>query len=188
MNFEYQIETSSRLRQARISIDIDGRVLVKRPVDMSIHAVNAFVESKRIWVEKVLVRFEKARRRREKSGKSLIDMPKLRRSTKMHREAIVTARKLVLKRLVALNQAYGFQYRYVSIRSQKTRWGSCSTRGTLSFNYRLIYLPPPLVDYVIAHELCHLQQMNHSVAFWTLVSRAAPDWKQLRCELRRYRF
>lgn len=118
----------------------------------------------------------------------LVDLPRLCRRRSPHRLAVAAARQLVESRLPELNKTYGFRYARVSIRSQRARWGSASSRGNLSFNYRIVYLPLELQDLIIAHELCHLREMNHSPAFWALVEKAVPDYKRLRRELRRYRF
>lgn len=93
----------------------------------------------------------------------------------------------ILERLEFWNRVYGFSWKSVAIRNQKTRWGSCSRRGTLSFNYRLILLAPELLDYVVVHELCHLKEFNHSRAFWELVGRGIPDWRARRAELKKIR-
>ncbi len=71
----------------------------------------------------------------------------------------------------------GGHYTSITIRDQKTRWGSCSSRGTLSFNYRLIFAPAKVLDYVVVHELCHLTHMNHSKDFWDMVASVMPDYK-----------
>lgn len=71
----------------------------------------------------------------------------------------------------------GGRYTSITVRDQKTRWGSCSSRGTLSFNYRLIFAPPRVLDYVVVHELCHLTHMNHSKDFWNMVASVMPDYK-----------
>ena len=94
------------------------------------------------------------------------------------------ARAFVHDRLQVLNQYYCFDYKRVSIRNQRTRWGSCSKRGNLNFNYRIASLPVHLADYIIVHELCHLKEFNHSQAFWNLVARAIADYRDRRRELR----
>jgi len=78
----------------------------------------------------------------------------------------------------------GLSYRSISIRDQKTRWGSCSSRGTLSFNWRLVMAPPAILEYVVIHELAHLKQPNHSRAFWQLTGQYYPDFKKARAWLR----
>lgn len=99
-----------------------------------------------------------------------------------HRES---ARTLVHKRLAELNRHYNFTYHRVAIRDQKSRWGSCSKKGNLNFNYRLMFLPEPLIDAVIVHELCHLEEFNHGKKFWELVARTIPDHKERRAQLAR---
>lgn len=94
------------------------------------------------------------------------------------------ARALVHERLLHWNAQYQYSYGRVAIRDSKSRWGSCSRKRNLNFNYRLALLPQHLVDYVIVHELCHLEEFNHSRAFWILVAKTIPDWKKSRRELR----
>jgi predicted metal-dependent hydrolase len=91
---------------------------------------------------------------------------------------------LALSKVAQWNTIYKFNYNKIIIRNQTTRWGSCSSRGTLSFNYRIIKLPDHLIDYLVVHELCHLKEMNHSDRFWKLVGETIPDYKVLRKELR----
>jgi predicted metal-dependent hydrolase len=97
------------------------------------------------------------------------------------------ARKLALERLEHWNKHYNFKYGRVSIRNQRSRWGSCSSKGNLNFNFRIVTLPKHLVDYIVVHELCHLGQMNHSQKFWDLVSETLPNYLELSQELRRVR-
>ncbi|HEX9057167.1 MAG TPA: SprT family zinc-dependent metalloprotease [Ktedonobacterales bacterium] len=79
-------------------------------------------------------------------------------------------------RLQIGNRAYGFTYQRVSIKEQKSRWGSCSKLGNLNFNWRLLLAPLPVLDYVVVHELCHLKELNHGPRFWKLVGRGCPDY------------
>ncbi len=94
------------------------------------------------------------------------------------------ARKLVRERVEFFNRIYGFKYNKIFIKNTKSRWGSCSTKRNLNFNYRIVFLPSKLADYLIAHELCHLKEFNHSKRFWGLVSLAVSDFKKLRKELK----
>lgn len=94
------------------------------------------------------------------------------------------ARAFVHHRLFVLNEIYGFVYNRVAIRNQRTRWGSCSKKGNLNFNYRIASLPFHLADYIIVHELCHLREFNHSQNFWNLVAQVIPDHRERRRELR----
>jgi len=93
---------------------------------------------------------------------------------------------LIMERISHFNQSGEFPVGKVFIRNQKTRWGSCSGKRNLSFNYKLLFLPENLRDYIIIHELCHLKEMNHSKNFWTLVSTRVPDYKALRRQIRLY--
>lgn len=94
------------------------------------------------------------------------------------------ARRLIPPRVAELARRYGFRYGRVFIRSQRTRWGTCSSRGHLSFNFRLVLAPPEVLDYLIVHELAHLRVPNHSRAFWELVARMCPSYRQCRRWLR----
>lgn len=89
------------------------------------------------------------------------------------------ARIFVKNRLAYFNQFYQFPIKRVAIKNQKTRWGSCSSKGNLNFNYKVKYLPAAFADYIIVHELCHLQELNHSKKFWALVAKTVPDFKQI---------
>lgn len=95
----------------------------------------------------------------------------------------IAARALVHARLVHFNQFYQFSYNKVFIKSQRTRWGSCSSNANLNFNYRIIGLAPALQDYLIVHELCHLKEFNHGKAFWDLVALQIPDYQVLKTQL-----
>ncbi len=96
------------------------------------------------------------------------------------------ARDLFHTRVAYYHQFTGGNYTSITIRDQKSRWGSCSSRGTLSFNYRLIFAPPKVLDYVVVHELCHLTHMNHSKDFWNMVEQIMPEYKVYKTWLREH--
>lgn len=94
------------------------------------------------------------------------------------------ARSLVKDRIRHFNHYYKFSVGRISIRNQRSRWGSCSKKGNLNFNYRIVLLPPQVADYIIVHELCHLGEFNHSKRFWNLVAKTIPDYAAMRKQLR----
>lgn len=96
------------------------------------------------------------------------------------------AQKFLLPMLKSLSEEMHLHYRQASVRIQKTRWGSCSSHGDISLNARLLYLELALVRYVLIHELCHLQEMNHSANFWRLVERHEPNYRALVQQLKRH--
>lgn len=110
----------------------------------------------------------------------------IKRMEVMDRRYRQAAREYFTKRCEHYRQLTGGSYTRVTIRDQKTRWGSCSTSGTLSFNYRLMFAPPRVLDYVVVHELCHLTHMNHSRDFWNLVGSVMPEYKEHRAWLKRH--
>lgn len=164
---------TKRSRKISITVKTDGTVRVTHPWFESANRIIKFVESKIGWIEDK-VRFFKSRH------------PIL--STKHTRSEYVEYSKaalvLVKSRLEYFNKHYNFEYKGVSIKNQKTRWGSCSSKKNLSFNYKVIFLPPKLQDYLVVHELCHLKEMNHSKRFWDLVGERVGDYKTLSKSLR----
>ena len=105
-----------------------------------------------------------------------------RRNYKKYKEV---ARLLVLQRIARFNAFYQFNINRVSIKNTKSRWGSCSKKGNLNFNYKIALLPAELADYVIVHELCHLGEFNHSKKFWDLVAKTIPNYLQLKKRFQR---
>ncbi len=97
------------------------------------------------------------------------------------------ARALVHAKLADFNMHYGHTLNKIFIKNMRSRWGSCSSKGNLNFNYRIVFLRPELQDYLIVHELCHLGSFNHSPKFWALVAEQVPNYKKLRHEIRRIR-
>ena len=94
------------------------------------------------------------------------------------------AREIVENRIKYLNDFYNFSFNKISIKRQKSRWGSCSKKGNLNFNYKIIFLPQKYSDYVLVHELCHLGEFNHSRNFWELVKKTIPDYKEIKKEFK----
>lgn len=97
------------------------------------------------------------------------------------------ALRLIQERLEHFNRNYQFRYNRVSVKRQRTRWGSCSKKGNLNFNFKIFFLPPRLADYIVVHELCHLREFNHSGRFWELVARTIPEYKKLAAEIKKIR-
>jgi predicted metal-dependent hydrolase len=170
----YQLRSSAKARHIRITVYPAGTVSVTLPWQASEEKAERFLRKKGAWVLKSLKRL---------SGLPKPLVPLLGKKD-FHRNK-EKARALVGKKLLEFNKLYGFAYRQVAIRNQKSRWGSCSKAGNLNFNYKIIYLPEALADYLIVHELCHLKEFNHSARFWGLVEKAVPDFKKLRAQLRR---
>jgi predicted metal-dependent hydrolase len=110
------------------------------------------------------------------------------RSRKLYLANKEAARAIVTERVRHFLSYYGPRHGIalgrISIRNQKSRWGSCSKKGNLNFTYKLAFLPPELRDYVIVHEICHVKEFNHGRGFWALVGETMPEWKALRKKLR----
>lgn len=96
-----------------------------------------------------------------------------------------TAEKYLIPRTHQLAETMGIKFKRISLRQQKSRWGSCSSEGNLNFNWRLVHYPTPVIDYVIIHELAHRREMNHSSAFWHIVKEYDPAFAQHRGWLKR---
>src|SRR5439155_5288643 len=95
------------------------------------------------------------------------------------------ALEMVTERLTALNKSYyRFKFNMLVIKSQKTRWGSCSKKQNLNFNYKILFLPTKIRDYIMIHELCHLKEFNHSRRFWKLVAKSIPEYYKITEELK----
>ena len=101
----------------------------------------------------------------------------------MHLSFRAAARETIAARVAFFEQVVGVHPRSIRIKGQKTRWGSCSARGLLNFNWRLILAPPPVLDYVVVHELCHLVHLNHSSSFWARVKAVLPAYPEARAWL-----
>lgn len=167
------VKKNIRARALRLAIQKDGRVMLTLPFFISYEQGRRFLQSKQEWICEKVRAFLSAPQHLIHRG-----------SVEEYKASQKEARKLIEARLMYFQNAYDVHWNRVSIRNQSTRWGSCSRHGNLSFNYRLLLLPPHLCDYVIVHELCHLREMNHSPKFWALVALTFPDYKKLRQEMR----
>jgi len=172
--FEITYERSRRARSISISVKPGGKVLVRFPFFAAQKTAERFAEAKKEWIMKAVAK-----------SKDKIALPKA--TDKHYRGHREEARRRISERLEHFNLHYGMKWQGVRIGRQKSRWGSCSKRGVLSFSYSLIFLPAELLDYVVIHELCHLKEFNHSQNFWNLVAESAPGWKKHRALLRKYR-
>lgn len=172
----YSLRKSRRAKSLRISVYPDGRCVVSAPTFVGEHIVERFVRARAEWIMKTLQKFMPFTpiARRKNSRKEFLK----------HKEV---ARALVKEKLPKFNRHYGFRVGKIAIRNQKSRWGSCSARGNLNFNYRIALLPAHLADYIIVHELCHIGEFNHSQKFWDLVAETMPNYRELRAELKRIR-
>lgn len=123
------------------------------------------------------IKFFRIKRRRVRIGS-------IRKNRTQYLKYKEQARTLIKEKIEVFNKIYEFRYGRIAIRNTKSRWGSCSKNGNLNFNYKIVFLPPKLADYLIVHEMCHLKEFNHSKKFWDLVRKAVPDYKELRKELK----
>lgn len=172
----YTLRKSKRTRCIRLVVHNNGSVIVTTPYGFFREAVaEKFIREKSLWILSKIAYYEQSFKKANTqfNGKSY---PK-------HK---AEAYQFVTKRIEYLNTFYTFKFNCITIRNQKTRWGSCSKQGNLNFNFKIAFLPPQLADYIIVHELCHLKELNHSSRFWALVARAFPNYKQIRKELRQY--
>lgn len=164
-----------RSRRKTISIQIDGnlRITVRAPLRMRDADIRAFIEERSEWIEKHL---EKMRQRQEEMQTEPEEPLTLKELRALAEEAV----SYIPERVSFYAGEVGVNYGRITIRNQKTRWGSCSSDGNLNFNCLLMLTPPEVIDYVVVHELCHRLEMNHSRYFWEEVERVLPDYKTRR--------
>jgi len=98
------------------------------------------------------------------------------------------AYEFAVQKIRQFNELYGYQIGKVTIKNQKTMWGSCSKKGNINLNYKILFLPERMAEYIVVHELCHIQEQNHSAKFWDLVTKTFPDHKALRKQFRKRDF
>ena len=172
----------SVIRSTRKSLSLEVRdantVLARIPTRVSDRELKAFVENHRSWIlEKTAVMAE-----REENRKSTPAPPPelLSKTDRMKIQLKIG------KRVRHYCETMGVTVGYVAVKNQKTRWGSCSAKGNVNFNYQLAFLPEELLDYVVIHELAHRRHMDHSRAFWAEVEKYCPDYRERRAALKEY--
>ena len=176
MDIEYHLIRSDR-RSIGIEVDREGKVTVRAPYSCEKKRIDRFLLEKENWIrQKVKLQKENAMKRQEKR-----EMPEAEK--KYYRNL---AREVLGARTGYYARKMGVTYGRISIREQKTRWGSCSSEGNLNFNCRLLFVPDRIVDYVVIHELAHRRFMNHSKAFWKEVEKYMPDYKERKKLLSRF--
>lgn len=174
--FHYKLTATlikSNRRTIGITVKPGGDIIIRAPRLMSNATIMASVRDKEAWIVKSYLKqqhLQPLKPSHEKSSQTLA-------LEKRYRDA---AKDYIPKRVEYYHTFTGGNYSKITIRDQKTRWGSCSATGTLSFNFRLMMAPPRVLDYVVVHELCHLTHMNHSKDFWNMVESILPDYKEHR--------
>ena len=156
-----------------LQIDKDLKVTVRAPYRMSDAAVRKFIEEKSDWIEKHIRKMQERREEYEAEPGELLTVEEL-------RELARKAAEYIPGRVACYAPLIGVSYGRITIRNQRSRWGSCSSKGNLNFNWRLILAPGEVLDYVVVHELAHRREMNHSERFWRLVENILPDYQRQR--------
>lgn len=170
---EYTLRRSARAKYMRLAIHRDGDIVMTVPTRLAQYICENFIESKAKWILSKI--------------KHVKQLPKVQSKVERRNEYLFhkeRARALVTDRLEYFNQYYRYTWNRISIRNTKSRWGSCSKKGNLNFNYKIALIDRELADYIIVHELCHLRELNHSLNFWNLVSKAIPNYVILRKQLK----
>ena len=162
------------IKSNRKTISIEVRmeeVIVKAPQRMTNREIQVFLEKKRDWIGK----HQKIMQER---AETINDQPRY--TEEEIKELAEKALRIIPEKVKHYAPIVGVNYGRITIRNQRTRWGSCSSKGNLNFNCLLVLFPDEVIDYVVVHELCHRKHMNHSAAFYAEVERVFPEYK--RCQ------
>ncbi len=167
-SYEYNLKRSNR-KTISVEISREAEIIVRAPLKMKKTDIEAFLQSKSEWIDKHLASMKE----------KLASVP--RKLTEEEKNELKKNAKIVIApRVEKFALRMGISYEKITIKLQKTRFGSCSTHHNLNFNALVALMPSDILDYVIVHELAHLKQMNHSVAFWKEVEKIIPDYKNKR--------
>lgn len=163
----------SNRKTVAIQVNSDLSVTVRATRSVSEKDIEEILKKKEAWISKHIEKIKETKERVEAEP-----------TEKLTREKVIAlaeeALKVIPERVEYFAKVIGVTYGKITIRNQKTRWGSCSSKGNLNFNCLLMLAPPEVLDYVVVHELCHRKQMNHSKAFWLEVEKVLPDYKEAR--------
>ena len=163
----------SNRKTVAIQVNSNLSVTVRAPRSASEKDIEEILKKKEAWISKHIEKIKETKERFEAEP-----------TEKLRREKVIAlaeeALKVIPARVEYFAKVIGVTYGKITIRNQKTRWGSCSSKGNLNFNCLLMLAPPEVLDYVVVHELCHRKQMNHSKAFWSEVEKVLPDYKEAR--------
>ncbi|HEX2103574.1 MAG TPA: SprT family zinc-dependent metalloprotease [Solirubrobacteraceae bacterium] len=208
-DLDYTIRRSSRARRVRVRVDPHAGIEVVLPARAPQREAALAIKELRPWIDRRIAEANAARERllsppgtvpflgahlrlRRDEGRTRVHragdelrVPATGRQEALERWYRAQARAHIAPRLDAAAEALGRPYTKLTIRNQRTRWGSCSATGALSFNWRLLLAPEAVLDYVIWHEACHLVVLDHSTRFWSLVERHVPTYREPRRWLRR---
>ncbi|MDY3908789.1 MAG: M48 family metallopeptidase [Eubacterium sp.] len=160
----------SNRKTVAIQVNSDLSVTVRAPRLASQKDIERILEEKESWICKHIEQIKKKKEKYEAENTEKLT----------HEELMALADKaldVIPGRVEYFAKLIGVTYGRITIRNQKTRWGSCSSKGNLNFNCLLMLVPSEIIDYVVVHELCHRKEMNHSKAFWTLVEKVLPDYR-----------
>ncbi|MEK7570775.1 MAG: SprT family zinc-dependent metalloprotease [Patescibacteria group bacterium] len=205
------ITRSFSRKSLSLHIESDGSILVKAPFFITKGTIHAFIKKHEAWITKKQLAlrersiekasdnylylgkvYELVVRSNQKNIIELEDKLYIGSANKKLASTYLTswykqqARKLIVERAQRYAKITGVTYRSIKITTATTRWGSCSSQKTLNFNWKLIMAPIEVLDYVVAHELAHLSEMNHSRAFWETVRKMYPLYREYRTWLKRY--
>lgn len=153
-----------------VQIRADGTVIARAPLRMPKDRILCFLSEKASWIRMQQGKMQEREKMRQQACIHL--------DAAQEKELRERAKAVLAQRTAYFARQIGVTYGRITVRDQKTRWGSCSQTGNLNFNFRLILAPLEVLDYVVVHELCHRRQMNHSAQFWQEVAQVLPDYRK----------
>ena len=170
----YTLRKSERARRLRITVNQGSGVVVTLPQRTSMFTAEKFLLQKAVWILRSIEYFKRSTPTLCTYGRYDDNKNK--------------AYEFAVQKIKQFNEVYGYRIRRVSIKNQKAIWGSCSGKGNINLNYKILFLPERMAEYIVVHELCHVKELNHSAKFWDLVAKTFPDHRAIRKQLRKRYF